>query len=93
MDDRPMVDDDRTSLSRGARVLVVDDDRAVRTVLRINLGKRGMAVDLACNPKEALAALHARHDPSSHSPTSPTTDSLTSWPLHFLEGVLPPKLV
>jgi DNA-binding NtrC family response regulator len=36
----------------------VDDDRAVRTVLRINLGKRGMAVDLACNPREALAALH-----------------------------------
>jgi DNA-binding NtrC family response regulator len=40
------------------QVLVVDDDRAVRKALQVNLGKHGMIVTLAENPHEALAALH-----------------------------------
>jgi DNA-binding NtrC family response regulator len=40
------------------QVLVVDDDRAVRKALQVNLGKHGMLVTLAENPEEALAALH-----------------------------------
>ncbi len=43
----------------GARILVVDDDRAVRTVLNVNLSKAGMHVTLASNPEEALQALEA----------------------------------
>lgn len=45
-------------MSGAIRVLVVDDDRAVRKVLQVNLGKHGMMVTLAENPDEALAALH-----------------------------------
>lgn len=44
-------------MSAGARVLVVDDDRAVRTVLKVNLSKAEMQVTLASNPDEALASL------------------------------------
>jgi DNA-binding NtrC family response regulator len=45
------------------RVLVVDDDRAVRKALQVNLGKSGMLVTLAENPEEAFAALReADHD-------------------------------
>ncbi|MEZ4235960.1 MAG: sigma-54 dependent transcriptional regulator [Myxococcota bacterium] len=44
-------------MSGTVRVLVVDDDRAVRKVLQVNLGKQGMLVTLAENPDEALAAL------------------------------------
>ncbi|TNE92019.1 MAG: sigma-54-dependent Fis family transcriptional regulator [Deltaproteobacteria bacterium] len=43
-----------------ARVLVVDDDRAVRTALRVNLRKGGMEVTLASNPAEALDLLAAQ---------------------------------
>jgi DNA-binding NtrC family response regulator len=39
------------------RVLVVDDDRAVRKALQVNLGKSGMVVTLAETPADALAAL------------------------------------
>ncbi|MEQ1502994.1 MAG: sigma-54 dependent transcriptional regulator [Myxococcota bacterium] len=45
-------------MSGAIRVLVVDDDRAVRKVLQVNLGKHGMMVTLAENPHEALQALH-----------------------------------
>jgi DNA-binding NtrC family response regulator len=45
-------------MSGPIRVLVVDDDRAVRKALQVNLGKHGMMVTLADNPAEALAALH-----------------------------------
>jgi DNA-binding NtrC family response regulator len=55
-----LVDEARHSLITGARVLVVDDDRAVRTVLEINLGKHGLQVDLANNPREAIAALQQK---------------------------------
>ncbi len=41
------------------RVLVVDDDRAVRTVLQVNLTKHGMHVTLTESPAEALDALRA----------------------------------
>ena len=41
----------------GARVLVVDDERAVRTMLEVNLSKAGMRVHLAANVTEALAVL------------------------------------
>ncbi len=40
-----------------ARVLVVDDDRAVRTVLTVNLGKRGMDVVAVETADDALRAL------------------------------------
>jgi two-component system NtrC family response regulator len=46
-----------TALHR-ARVLVVDDDRAVRTMLQVNLSKQGMEVVLAQDPEHALRALH-----------------------------------
>jgi len=42
----------------GARILVVDDDRAVRTVLQVNLGKNGMHVTAVEDPMKALALLH-----------------------------------
>ncbi len=42
----------------GARILVVDDDRAVRSVLKVNLGKSGMHVVAVEDPHQALAALH-----------------------------------
>jgi DNA-binding NtrC family response regulator len=45
-------------MNRRPRVLVVDDDRAVRTVLRVNLSKREMDVHLAEQADEALAILH-----------------------------------
>ncbi|MBX2800292.1 MAG: sigma-54 dependent transcriptional regulator [Myxococcales bacterium] len=41
-----------------ARILVVDDDRAVRKALQVNLSKQGMHVTLANDPSEALDALH-----------------------------------
>lgn len=42
----------------GARVLVVDDDKGVRTALDVNLGKAGHTVVLATHVDEALVALH-----------------------------------
>jgi DNA-binding NtrC family response regulator len=39
--------------------LVVDDDRGVRTALRVNLSKAGHSVTLATNVEEALAALRS----------------------------------
>lgn len=42
------------------RVLVVDDDRAVRTVLKVNLGKEGMDVTLATTAVEAMERLRER---------------------------------
>ena len=40
-------------------MLVVDDDKAVRTVLQVNLSKQGMHVTLAIDPHEALEKLRA----------------------------------
>ncbi|HMV68002.1 MAG TPA: sigma-54 dependent transcriptional regulator, partial [Myxococcota bacterium] len=45
-------------MSAPARVLVVDDDRAVRTVLQVNLGKHGLDVQLATNARQAIEMLH-----------------------------------
>jgi len=42
-----------------ARILVVDDDKAVRSMLQVNLGKRGMHVTLAEQPEQALRLLRA----------------------------------
>jgi DNA-binding NtrC family response regulator len=39
------------------RILVVDDEKAVRSALRVNLGKEGFQVSSAQNAEEALAAL------------------------------------
>jgi DNA-binding NtrC family response regulator len=39
------------------RILVVDDDRAVRNVLRVNLSKRGYHVTLASSGEEALGVM------------------------------------
>ena len=44
-------------MSSEARILVVDDDRGVRTALRVNLAKQGMHVALASQAAEALEAL------------------------------------
>ena len=41
-----------------ARVLVVDDDKAVRAALRVNLEKAGLDVRLASTAEEALQVLH-----------------------------------
>jgi DNA-binding NtrC family response regulator len=41
------------------RILVVDDDAGVRDVVRSMLESEGYAVDVACNGREALAALKA----------------------------------
>ena len=43
-----------------ARVLVVDDDRAVRTALDVNLRRAGYHVTLATSGEEALDLLHAQ---------------------------------
>ena len=40
-----------------ARILVVDDDKAVRAALKINLGKAGHQVALVESAEEALEAL------------------------------------
>ena len=45
-------------MTKAARILVVDDDRAVRTVLKVNLGKSGMDVTAVEDPLKALALLH-----------------------------------
>jgi len=45
-------------MTKAARILVVDDDRAVRTVLKVNLGKSGMDVTAVEAPLKALALLH-----------------------------------
>lgn len=42
------------------RILVVDDDRAVRTALSINLSKHGMDVTLASSVAEAVETLQAQ---------------------------------
>jgi len=42
---------------RSARILVVDDDRAVRSVLHVNLTKAGLHVTLCESPSEALETL------------------------------------
>lgn len=39
------------------RILIVDDDDAIRGLLRTVLSRRGFAVDTACNGLEALARL------------------------------------
>ena len=41
-----------------ARVLVVDDDKAVRAALRVNLEKAGLDVRLASSAEEGLQVLH-----------------------------------
>ena len=41
------------------RVLVVDDDRAVRTALTVNLTKHGMVVTVAESPEDALESLRS----------------------------------
>ncbi|MFK7929650.1 MAG: sigma-54-dependent transcriptional regulator [Myxococcota bacterium] len=46
-----------------SRILVVDDDKAVRAALRVNLSKAGHEVKLAASPAEALKILRAEpHD-------------------------------
>ncbi|MBW1880107.1 MAG: sigma-54-dependent Fis family transcriptional regulator [Deltaproteobacteria bacterium] len=47
-------------MSARPRVLVVDDDRAVRAALRVNLSKGGMDVTLCINATEALGTLRER---------------------------------
>lgn len=46
-------------MSAPPRILVVDDDRAVRTALHVNLTKAGMQVTLASDPAEALLSLES----------------------------------
>ncbi len=60
MADRPVVDDDPRSVTPAARVLVVDDDRAVRMALDVNLRKRGHEVRCVTNAHDAMAALRER---------------------------------
>jgi len=43
--------------AQDAKVLVVDDDKAVRAALSVNLKKAGLHVTLASNAEEALAVL------------------------------------
>lgn len=57
MDDRPNLDGG--PLSTKGRLLVVDDDGAVRTALRVNLSKAGYEVLLATQAKDALATLRS----------------------------------
>jgi two-component system, OmpR family, KDP operon response regulator KdpE len=45
----------------GSRVLIIDDDRAIRRVLEVNLRARGYTVDVAGTGAEGLAL--ARCDP------------------------------
>jgi len=45
-------------MTAAARILVVDDDRAVRSVLQVNLGKSGMDVTAVEDPQKALKLLH-----------------------------------
>ncbi|MEN9785890.1 MAG: hypothetical protein RLZZ299_1154 [Pseudomonadota bacterium] len=47
----------REGALEGLRVLVVDDDPAVRTALRVNLARAGCAVTLATSGEDALVAL------------------------------------
>jgi DNA-binding NtrC family response regulator len=42
------------------RILIVDDDRAVRTVLKVNLSKQGYDVTACSGAKEAMASLKRR---------------------------------
>ena len=58
MDDRAGPAPHHAALTAPARVLVVDDDRAVRTVLQVNLSKHGLDVQLATNARQALQMLH-----------------------------------
>ena len=46
-------------MSPRARVLVADDDRAVRTALQVNLGKAGYDVTLVADAEQALEALRS----------------------------------
>ena len=46
--------------ARPVRVLVVDDDRAVRAALRVNLAKAGLDVTLAESAEEALTLLESQ---------------------------------
>ena len=45
-------------MSQSPRILVVDDDKAVRTVLQVTLKKQNMDVTSVTCPSEALDALH-----------------------------------
>ena len=47
-------------MSTPPRVLVVDDERAVRTALQLHLAQRSMPVDFAENAEQALSALRER---------------------------------
>ena len=61
----------------GMRILVVDDDRAVRESLRRSLAFNGYQVDLAVDGKDALEAVQQRRPDSSilSGPTSNTPDA------------------
>ena len=63
-----------------ARVLVVDDDRAVRSVLQVHLRKEGMHVTAVQDPAAAMSALR--------SAATPRTRRLTL-PLHLADHSIP----
>lgn len=48
-------------MAASARILVVDDEPAVRSALRVNLARAGYEVILAGNAEEALGFLVERH--------------------------------
>tara|TARA_B110000037_G_scaffold184918_1_gene214063 strand:+ start:210 stop:1619 length:1410 start_codon:yes stop_codon:yes gene_type:complete len=52
--------EDRPRNEPTPRVLIVDDDRAVRTVLKVNLSKHGYDVTTCNGAKEAIASLARR---------------------------------
>lgn len=49
----------RTRTKSAPRVLLVDDERAIRTILRVNLESDGMAVSEATDGREALERVRA----------------------------------
>ncbi len=52
--------DDAPAAGSTAHILVVDDERAVRSALRVNLGRAGFSVELTASAEEALAAFEQR---------------------------------
>ena len=50
-----------TTTTPTPRILVVDDDRAVRTAIRVNLSKQGWDVSVAEDAEGALKLIADRH--------------------------------